>query len=123
MKSNILLSAALSFSLNLNSANADDTSAPNAAITLENLKTIVSKELEPVLNNDNLSKIIEELKDNKPTKLIEVPKSNIDHLVRHDYQQNTQLVNLGDIDTGPKVKRVIKFKLRGLKPEKKKFKK
>ncbi|MBT5346474.1 hypothetical protein HOJ01_01220 [bacterium] len=119
MKSNILLSAALSFSLNLNSANADDTSAPNAAITLEDLKKIVSEELEPVLNN-NLSKVIQELKDNKPTELIEVTKLNIDHLVDNDYQHHPQLVSLDNIDTGPN--RIIKVKLGSVKPEKKKFK-
>ena len=123
MKSNILLSTALSFSLGMNSASADDNvilSKPSQ--TLENVKTIISKELKPVLN-DNLTQIIQELNDKEPTELIEDPKSSVDHLVSHDYQQNTQLVDLNDIDSGPKVKRVIKFKLRSVRPAKKEFKK
>jgi len=127
MKSKVLISSVLSLSLGVNSASADDnlipsnTEAQKPSQTLENVKTIISKELEPVLNN-NSAQIIQELNDKEPTELIEDPKSNVDHLVSHDYQQNTQTVDLGDIDTGPNVKRVIKVKLRSVKPAKKKFK-
>ena len=101
-KSNILLSTALSLSLGVSSANAEDTIPSNTEAqkpsqTLENVKTIISKELEPVLNN-NSAQIIQELNDQELTELIEDPKSNVDHLVSHDYQQNTQTVDLGDID-------------------------
>ena len=126
MKSNILLSTAFSFILGANSAYADDINTQKrdpltSKQVLNDYKRIISKELKLVLNN-NLTQIIQELKDDEPTELIEDPKSIIDDLVDHDYQQNPQLVDLGDIDTGPKVKRVIKFRLRGTKPEKKKFK-
>ncbi len=60
---------------------------------------------------------------NAETELIEDPKSNIDHLVDHDYQKSTKLVGVGDIDTGPKVKRKIIIKLGSAKRSPKKFRK
>ena len=123
MKSNILLITALSFSLGVNSAYADETKinhneAPKSSSlsqktqnTLQGISDALKHALQPFPKE-----VLKALDDTQSEIIVLESESKMG--LREI--RNPELVKLDNIDTGPNL--IIKIKLRGVKPANKKFK-
>ena len=145
MKSNILLSTTLASLLTINAANADNTNenvnktprsislakATANADDTKNVNKTPESSLLPPETQDTLQGIsnalkyalqpfpqeFHELPDNTPSEKIVLESES--KMGLREIKTTPQLVDLGDIDTGPKVNRLIKAILRGPGPMKK----